>query len=178
MSVVSSLLCPPSPHEAGTFRTEDRPLRDRFDRLLLLLSLTEGERDFIRAALAPDGPRALWLVVADYLEERGRADEAARCRRAGREVAAPAYHVRPLEWSLVRDNIEGVTWWMASTIFGDLHVESGPDRGPAWRYCFDEYYDEGQHDCASLEEGKVAAEAFYLSRLLPALGAVAREALP
>lgn len=64
------------------------------------------------------------------------------------------------------------------SIFGDIRVHSVKNDEPDefhpefqyhWSYCFDEYYDEGKEDCDSVEDGKAKAEAFYLSRLMPAL---------
>lgn len=42
----------------------------QFERLLALLALTEEEREFVRAALAPTQDRGFWDVLADFLEER------------------------------------------------------------------------------------------------------------
>lgn len=69
--------------EAGghTLLTEDRPLRACFERLLALLALSAQERAFVRAALEGEEGRALWLVVADWLEEHGRGEEGERMRR-------------------------------------------------------------------------------------------------
>lgn len=82
------------------------------------------------------------------------------------------YRIKPLEWRLVRDNEEEGAWWTASTVFGNLDVERSPGEGCRWRYCFDEYYDEGNLGCESIEAGKADAERFYLDRLLPALEAL------
>lgn len=56
----------------------------RIDRLIALLELTEEERSFVRAALLPSQGRDLWLVLADYLEERVKDEASARFRRMGR----------------------------------------------------------------------------------------------
>lgn len=49
------------------------------------------------------------------------------------------------------------------------NVERNSDGTAAWRYCVDEFYDEGECACTSIEEGKQQAEEWYLARLLPAL---------
>lgn len=74
------------------------------------------------------------------------------------------YRIKALEWKEVRPD-----WFSVGAVFGSMHVECHDDGCWSWRYCFDEYYDEGQHSCESAEAGKKAAEAFYLGRLLPAL---------
>lgn len=81
----------------------------------------------------------------------------------------PLYRLRPLAWQLVRDDPEEGVWWSAETVFGTVHVEQEPGRPAHWRYCFDEYYDEGTRHCESVEAGKAEAEAFYRARILPAL---------
>lgn len=70
----------------------------------------------------------------------------------------------PLEWSERRDGcVEAVT------PFGSYRVEPA-DReigilSPRWSYCFDEYYDEGQFECASVDEGKALAQAHWDERV-------------
>lgn len=88
-----------------------------------------------------------------------------------------AYRIKPLGWKLVRRDADG-EWWTAPTVFGSIDVEEDPSWHArfSWRYCFDEYYDEGRHDCESIEDGKRQAEEFYLSRLLPALEQTGKEA--
>ena len=87
-------------------------------------------------------------------------------------MSEKTYRLKPLEWRQIRDsNHEDGEWWTASTVFGSLDVESECG-GFLWRYCFDEYYDEGRHNCGSVNEGKGAAERFYLERILPALEVV------
>lgn len=72
----------------------------------------------------------------------------------------------PLEWSLTwgpdEDGDESHT---ASTPFGNYTVERIDGRW-AWKYCFDEYYDEDQQSCDSLEEGQKAAQADWNERVV------------
>jgi hypothetical protein len=42
---------------------------DQFDRLMLLLSLTEQEREFVRSSVATAPGDDFWRVLADYLED-------------------------------------------------------------------------------------------------------------
>ena len=79
------------------------------------------------------------------------------------------YRLMPLDWKLIRDNPKDGTWWTASTVFGSIDVEVSPWSQCHWRYCFDEYYDEASQTCESIEAGKAEAEAFYLTRILPAV---------
>lgn len=55
----------------------------------------------------------------------------------------------------------------AHTPFGSYHVEHRDGSGWQWGYCFDEYYDEDQFGCPSLEEGKKRAEADWQERIEP-----------
>lgn len=55
---------------------------EQLARLCALLGLTEQERAFVREALG-DHDRDIFLVLADYLEERGRDESAARFRSMG-----------------------------------------------------------------------------------------------
>jgi hypothetical protein len=59
----------------------------QFDRLLAILSLTPEERGFVRAALTKDAGKDLFLVLADYLEDRGQLKPAKRFRQQGEKVA-------------------------------------------------------------------------------------------
>jgi hypothetical protein len=78
------------------------------------------------------------------------------------------YRIRPLEWRLTTDCNDN-DHWHAATVFGGMAVYREQHSGWGWGYCFEEYYDEAIHCCESAEDGKQQAEAFYLSRLLPAL---------
>lgn len=88
------------------------------------------------------------------------------------------FTIKPLEW---RGNIQD--WcerYEASVPMGTFHVERiKKDLDTAqnwgdwkWGYCFDEYYDENQLLCESLEEGKLLAEEEWERRILPALNCV------
>ena len=80
------------------------------------------------------------------------------------------YRIKPLEWRQIRDaSHEDGEWWTADAIFGNFDVDRYEYGAFQWRYCIDEFYDEGSHGCTSIAEGKAEAERFYLSRLLPAL---------
>jgi DNA-directed RNA polymerase subunit RPC12/RpoP len=78
---------------------------------------------------------------------------------------ASVYRIRPLEWTFY----EHIQRWDAETIFCTLYVESNEDGTFSWRFCVDEFYDEGQESCESFDDGKLCAEAWYLARLMPAL---------
>lgn len=75
----------------------------------------------------------------------------------------PTYKIKRLEW------VPNCQQWEANTIFGSLFVNQEEDGSVFFSYCVDEYYDEGRESCESIEEGKAKAEAWYLSRLVPAL---------
>ncbi len=58
----------------------------KLDVLMKLLGCSEGERALVRQATEPVNgeDRLLWLVIADFLEERGRLKEAERLRELAR----------------------------------------------------------------------------------------------
>ena len=68
------------------------------------------------------------------------------------------YAIKRLEWKPCCGG------FLAKTIFGTIRVFR-----EEWSYCFDEYYDEGSEICHGIDDGKIKAEQFYLSRILPAL---------
>lgn len=65
-------------HDTGRVRCESET---KLDRLIFLLSLSDTERAFLNATVS-EGADA-WLVYADWLEEQGRLEHAARARKAG-----------------------------------------------------------------------------------------------
>lgn len=71
--------------------------------------------------------------------------------------------LKPVEWEVVR-NEENDKWLRFHSVFGTIDVLHD-EGGCRWKYCVDEYYDEGQNECASIDEGKAEAEKFYLGRL-------------
>ena len=79
-------------------------------------------------------------------------------------MSEATYRIKPLEWEASRDS----DWFTADTVFCSFHVQRVDDAWE-WRYCIDEYHDEGSEQCESLEDGKQKAEAFYMKRLMPAL---------
>lgn len=81
------------------------------------------------------------------------------------------YTIKPLDWKLNDHHPDDgdSERWSVSTIFGSINVDREEGDYFQWRHCFDEYYDEGQESCDSIEDGKEKAEAFYLGRLMPAL---------
>lgn len=85
--------------------------------------------------------------------------------------ASPAGVVKPLEWKLSwGPDQDGDECHVASTPFGTVAVERLYGKWQ-WRYCFDEYYDEDQTQCDSLEDGKAAAQAMWNSRISPLIDA-------
>lgn len=85
------------------------------------------------------------------------------------------YRIKPLAW--IEGERDGNAWATAGTVFNAVHVEQ--DGGEyRWRYCVDEYYDEGGEGCDSIADGKARAETWYLGRILPALEAAAEGGAP
>lgn len=78
------------------------------------------------------------------------------------------YRIRPLQWKFY----ENIQRWDADTIFCQLHVEKDEDGTFRWKFCVDEFYDEGSETAESFDDGKAKAQAWYLNRLLPALSEV------
>jgi hypothetical protein len=77
------------------------------------------------------------------------------------------FKIKPLAWTDCTRG--GCAWFSADTPFGSYNVEQDEDGTICWRWCFDEYYDEGKESCESIEEGKDKAWAHWLKRIAPAL---------
>ena len=77
------------------------------------------------------------------------------------------YTVKPLGW---RESRTTTGWWYARTLFGPIAVFND---GMEWHW---QTLDGEECPCESLADGKAQAEAYYLSRLLPALEEVATPA--
>ena len=72
------------------------------------------------------------------------------------------YKIKPLEWE---DPYGDGDYIQANTSFGSYHVRFDEDLGWMWGYNFDDYYDEGESTCKSLEDGKQKAWEDWISRL-------------
>ena len=84
-----------------------------------------------------------------------------------------AYRIKPLVWEFHRNQWRE-EWWTADTAnFGILRVGRVFDHDGVeafvFRYCVDEFYDEGEFPCDSFEHGKQLAEQWRLERLLKEL---------
>jgi len=77
------------------------------------------------------------------------------------------YTIKPLEWE--GEIKEEFDYMGASTPFGRYGITLTEEGGFTWGYCFDEYYDEGDFPCDSIEEGKRLAEEHWQKRLAGAL---------
>lgn len=90
------------------------------------------------------------------------------------------YTIKPIKWErTIYKGLDGdeITYSFRS-IFGSMEVlkypsklssEYGWDTPIQFKYCFDEYYDEGYEHYSTVKEAKEQANKFYLERLLPAL---------
>lgn len=91
------------------------------------------------------------------------------------ERAALTWKIAPLKWE--RSFQDWMQQYSASTPFGSYTVkrtregceDSGPWESWRWGYCFDEYYDENESDCATAAEGKELAGLHWINRLSGAL---------
>lgn len=83
------------------------------------------------------------------------------------EHAGELVRVRPLEWEDWIDS-EGLPASRAISVFSILYVQCDHDEW-YWKYCVDEYYDEGMEACESLADGKAKAEQWYRTRLAAAM---------
>lgn len=82
------------------------------------------------------------------------------------------YLVKDLEWQECGMRGTPVTEYRVETVFGSMGVEQNEQSKKWWyKWCFDEYYDEGTSDKAYKTPGaaKKAAFEFYLDRLEGAL---------
>jgi hypothetical protein len=77
-----------------------------------------------------------------------------------------SYRIKPLLW----EKYTGEEAWAPNTIFGQIIVGCDGDGQWRFRYCVDEYYDEGHGEYRDTKAEAVKdAEDWYLSRLMPAL---------
>lgn len=84
-------------------------------------------------------------------------------------MSVQTYTVKPLAWASLTD--EG-DYWRAETVFGPVEVYRSNAGGWHWfRQSDEDYPADAMLPCDSAEDGKWQAEAYYLSRLLPALEA-------
>ena len=91
-------------------------------------------------------------------------DELCRLRAALSAPKAEAVTVKPLEWKLSWGPYDdGDECHTAFTPFGSYSVKR-IDGEWVWGFCFDEYYDEDEFDCADIKDGKRSAEAHWQDR--------------
>jgi hypothetical protein len=77
------------------------------------------------------------------------------------------YAIRKWKWThTIRD--DGDETYEPDCAHGNFYVRK-IDGCWHWSYCFDEYYNEGQHEVSSATEGKEAAWKHWLEYLYPAL---------
>jgi len=78
-------------------------------------------------------------------------------------------YTSPLEWTKAwGPDQDGDESHSATTPFGPYSVERWCGQW-RWRYCFDEYYDEEEADCSSIDEGKILAQEHWDRRIQPLL---------
>jgi len=81
------------------------------------------------------------------------------------------YKIKPLEWP---KDIELVEEWdqiRAQTPFGSYYIKL-TNNSYRWGYCFDEYYDEDEFICDSIEDGKIECWKHWTERLSSCLNLV------
>lgn len=85
------------------------------------------------------------------------------------------FRIKPLVWEESHDStsqsfsasVPGNTYYVRRN--RQHYEEDGAWTAWKWTYCFDEYYDEGEEECASAKAGKEAAWQHWLARLETAL---------
>lgn len=86
------------------------------------------------------------------------------------------YRIKPLVWTFSEH--DGYQSWSAdSRVFKTLSVERNNWNDGEWsswkfKWCVDEFYDEGAEEVESAEVGKKRAEEWFLSRVSLCLDAV------
>lgn len=77
------------------------------------------------------------------------------------------FRIKPLVWDgYDRDGV----FMTASTPFGSYRCECDPgESNCTWGFCFDEYYDEDEFECDSIEDGMFKAQAHWVNRIMGAL---------
>lgn len=108
-------------------------------------------------------------VGMHQIDEARLIDWAVARLAADRAERNDSFCIAPLKWELARKNCH-----RATTPFGMYYVERR-NGGWHWSYCFDEFYDEGDDKCRSLEDGKAKAWAHWQERIKGALIGVEQE---
>lgn len=90
------------------------------------------------------------------------------------------YEIKPLSWNGVepvyneKENCsEGGYYCIVP--FGSYSIEAKYHGGFVVRYCFDEYYNEGEFEAETVEEAKNKAQEDFIQRILPALEEIKNE---
>lgn len=85
------------------------------------------------------------------------------------------YRIRRLRWQCSEKSkcdpvlsVPSRERYTASTPFGTMYVQRVGTRC-AWGFVFVPYWDEGEHECATVAEGKLAAAHYWSGRLRKAL---------
>lgn len=86
------------------------------------------------------------------------------------------YRIKPLEWEKVDHDYPDICeLYEAHTAICKFDIEKWASGDWAYRYCFDEYYDDGGGPCKSLEDGKAKCEKIWIDRLKKCLVEVRRK---
>lgn len=86
------------------------------------------------------------------------------------------YKIKPLEWEELEDIAPDLEkQYKSHTPICRFKIEKWASGDWAYRYCFDEYHDDGGNMCEDLNDGKAKCEKIWTERLRKCL--IERETL-
>lgn len=76
------------------------------------------------------------------------------------------YKIKQLEWEELEVSATDLEkQYEACTPICRFEIEKWASGDWAYRYCFDEYYDDGMSSCRDLEDGKAICEKIWTERI-------------
>jgi hypothetical protein len=107
-----------------------------------------------------------WLVIGpieDGIDGFTAEDRKEWLEDAGwQKVAITRSFLKQFKWESHQDG----QFFSVGTPFGNYTIDAEDCQ---WRFCFDEFYDEGEFTCDSVEECKTAAWNHWVERISPML---------
>jgi len=76
------------------------------------------------------------------------------------------YEIKPLEWWKMDHGYSDIAeQYKSYTAICEFKIEKWASGDWAYRYCFDEYHDDGSGMCEDLNDGKAKCEKIWTERL-------------
>jgi len=76
------------------------------------------------------------------------------------------YKIKPLKWKKINHGYPDLAEkYEANTPICKFEIEQWASGDWAYRYCFDEYYDDGMYSCKNLKDGKAKCRKIWTKRI-------------